>query len=307
MEEIGLAGGGPIVNDTLGVSRERLLSSRRRLRRSDRLAHRQPWPTRIPTPTRRRLRGSLSNGRRTTTSPSPRRSTTSIATSATRRRGGASSRARRRPILPAGQFNTTLRNGNEIGQPSTDEFTLSAVRVDWNFGPVALVSSSSYYKRNQSAVTDYSSVDRAIFLGNPYPQPPPQPVVAPGYWADNQNNWTQEVRLESTDKAARVSWTTGVFYQHANENTIENVYDPGLLTQLFGSAGDGCDLQAGSFQLTRQANLAIRSSRREGDGKAEAHDRACASRRRISRDRPTTAVSWSGRRCRVPCPSPNIP
>lgn len=135
-----------------------------------------------------------------------------------------------------GQFDATLRNGNEIAQPSTDQFTLSAVKIDWNLGGLRLVSSTSYFKRRQSATTDYSAVDRAIFLGDPYPA---APVQAPGSWADDQENWTQELRLESADAAARVNWTTGVFYQHAKENTIENVYDPGLLGDIGLPVGDG--------------------------------------------------------------------
>jgi iron complex outermembrane recepter protein len=140
------------------------------------------------------------------------------------------------PDPTGGQFDAPLRNGNEIAQPSTDDFTLSAVKIDWNLGPVRLVSNTSYYKRNQSAVTDYSSVDRAIFLGNPYPQ---APVQAPGAWTDDQANWTEEVRLESTDAAARVNWTTGIFYQHAKENTIENVYDPEVIAETGSPVGDG--------------------------------------------------------------------
>ncbi|HWG69525.1 MAG TPA: TonB-dependent receptor plug domain-containing protein, partial [Steroidobacteraceae bacterium] len=135
-----------------------------------------------------------------------------------------------------GQFDATLRNGNEIAQPSTDQFTLSAVKIDWNLGALRLVSSTSYFKRRQSAITDYSAVDRAIFLGDPYPA---AAVQAPGSWADDQENWTQELRLESADAAARVNWTTGVFYQHAKENTIENVYDPGLLGDIGLPVGDG--------------------------------------------------------------------
>ena len=140
------------------------------------------------------------------------------------------------PDPTGGQFDATLRNGNEIPQPSTDQFTLSELKIEWDLGATRLVSSTSYYKRNQSAVTDYSSVDRAIFLGNPYP---PEPVTAPGYWADNQNNWTEELRLESSDPESRIQWTTGVFIQNAKENTIENVYDPALLTDIGLPVGDG--------------------------------------------------------------------
>ena len=116
-----------------------------------------------------------------------------------------------------------------------------------------LVSNTSYYKRDQSATSDYTQYDRAVFLGTPYAA---QGTQAPTAWADDQENWTEEVRLESTDKAARVAWTTGVFYQHAKENTIENVYDPALLTQIDVPVGDGYIYQQDPFSsLDKQIAL----------------------------------------------------
>lgn len=133
------------------------------------------------------------------------------------------------PGPTGGQFNEPLRNGNAIANPSTDSFALSTLKVDWNLGWARLSSNASYFKRNQGAVSDYSEYDRAVFLGNPYP---PAGVDAPTYWADNQVNWTQELRLESSDADARARWTAGLFYQHAYESTVENVFDPALVAQL---------------------------------------------------------------------------
>lgn len=135
-----------------------------------------------------------------------------------------------------GQFDHPFRTGNEIASPSTDEFTLSSVKIDWSLGAVRLVSNTSYFKRDQSATSDYTQYDRAVFLGTPYAAAGTQ---APTAWADDQENWTEELRLESADKGARVDWTAGLFYQHAKENTIENVYDPQLLAQIGSPVGDG--------------------------------------------------------------------
>ncbi len=135
-----------------------------------------------------------------------------------------------------GQFSTPFRNGNAIANPSTDKFFLPALKVTVDLGAIRLVSNTSFFKRDESAVTDYTSFDRSIFFFNPYPT---AGVAAPTAWADNQENWTQEFRLESTDNAARVTWTAGLFYQHAKENTIENVYDPAVLTAIEAPVGDG--------------------------------------------------------------------
>ena len=133
------------------------------------------------------------------------------------------------PDPTGGQFDSPFRNGNAIANPSTDTFALTALKIVWNPGSARLSSNTSYFKRNQEAVTDYSEYDRAVFLGNPYP---PAGIVAPTYWADNQANWTQEIRLESTDSPGRLKWTAGLFYQHAYASTIENVYDPALVSEL---------------------------------------------------------------------------
>ena len=110
------------------------------------------------------------------------------------------------PDPTGGQFDGPFRNGNGIAGPNTDSFALSALKIDWNLGSVRLFSNTSYFTRNQRAVTDYSEYDRAVFLGNPYP---PAGIEAPTYWADDQRNWTQEVRLESADGGGRFEMDRG--------------------------------------------------------------------------------------------------
>ena len=48
-----------------------------------------------------------------------------------------------------------------------------------------------------------------------------------------QQNFTQEVRLQSTDPDARLSWIVGVFYTHQDQLSVEEINDPQLpaLTQ----------------------------------------------------------------------------
>ena len=129
------------------------------------------------------------------------------------------------PDPTGGQFDTPFKNGNVVQAPSTDVFSLPALKVDWDLGPVRLLSNTSYYVRHQSAVSDYTHFSLAVFTGNPYP---PAGSASPNFWSDNQRNFTQEIRLESKDDTARVNWVTGLFYQRARENTTENVYAPTL-------------------------------------------------------------------------------
>jgi outer membrane receptor protein involved in Fe transport len=128
-----------------------------------------------------------------------------------------------------GQFDSPLRTGNAVASPTTDKFLLPALKVEWSLGAVQLVSSTSYFERKQNATTDYTQFDRGIFLGTPYSLPGES---GSGFWADDQKNWTQELRLESGDADARITWTSGIFYQHARETTSHRVYDPPLLATL---------------------------------------------------------------------------
>ena len=50
---------------------------------------------------------------------------------------------------------------------------------------------------------------------------------------NTQKNWTQEVRLQSTDPNARLSWVAGIFYTSQSQLSVEEINDPQLpaLTQ----------------------------------------------------------------------------
>ncbi len=130
-----------------------------------------------------------------------------------------------------GLFNEPFRTGNYIASPNSDKFTLGAIKLDWDLGPVTLVSNTSFFDRKQAATSDYTKFDRSIFLGTPFFTLAGGP--APTEWKDDQQNFTQEIRIQSSDTAAKLNWTVGLFYQRAKENTVENVYDPDLL-DFFG-------------------------------------------------------------------------
>jgi hypothetical protein len=188
------------------------------------------------------------------------------------------------PAAAIANFASPFRSGNGIASPSADKFTLTALKVDLNLGAIRLLSNTSYFKRNQSATTDYAEFDQAAvtqFL-NPFRDPA---VKAPTTWADDQENWTQEFRIESTDVASRVKWTAGLFYQHAQENTVENVFDPALLPGAYPLSWDGyvyrqnpfsgLDKQLAIFgqadaKLTQKLSLTmgLRYSKADFEGKA---------------------------------------
>ena len=49
---------------------------------------------------------------------------------------------------------------------------------------------------------------------------------SPASVTNQQINWTQEFRLQSTDPAARLAWTAGVFYSQDRQYSLEEIHDP---------------------------------------------------------------------------------
>lgn len=125
---------------------------------------------------------------------------------------------------------SVYRNGNAGMNPSTDPFWLGAIKLDWDLGFAHLVSNTSYLSREQHSVSDYSQYLRAVYtLFGLLPSTfPPPGARGSAYFRDIQRNFYQEIRLASTDGAARVGWNTGLYFSHANENVPEDIVDPTL-------------------------------------------------------------------------------
>jgi iron complex outermembrane receptor protein len=120
---------------------------------------------------------------------------------------------------------SNFENGNAQRNPSSDPFYLAAVKVEWDAGFAHLTSNTSYFSRDQHSISDYTQFDRALFG---LTLPPPAGDLGTSHDADNQNNFYQEIRLQSMDPGAALVWTTGLFYAHLDENTTERVFDPNL-------------------------------------------------------------------------------
>jgi iron complex outermembrane recepter protein len=138
---------------------------------------------------------------------------------------------------PAGN---AYRNGNALPNPSTDPWYIGALRINWQLPWADLVSNTSYFSRNQHSVSDYSQWISTVFLFNQYPA---AGDTSSSFFTDHQNNFTEEIRLSSRDPDARIQWTAGVFYLHANENSTEFIVSP-----------DACSVPG--FPCTMGGNLA---------------------------------------------------
>lgn len=131
-----------------------------------------------------------------------------------------------------------FRSGNTLANKVSDRFTLPALKIDWDLGPVLLTSNTSYYDRTQEGITDLASFEAAVWTGNPYF---PEGMYAPSREGTSQQSFTQEVRLQSQDADARLTWLVGAFYQRARQGHHERVEDIFLPDLFFDNTGENFD------------------------------------------------------------------
>ena len=120
-----------------------------------------------------------------------------------------------------------------VDEPNDIDYRVYNATIDYDFGPVALVSSTSYGTLNQAQTVDASGPYGGLlsfFFGVPL-----------GAGLDNkmdQDRFTQEVRLASSS-GKTVEWTVGGFYTNENNHYQQELYGVDALT------GDGVAPLAG--------------------------------------------------------------
>ncbi|NNM61962.1 MAG: TonB-dependent receptor, partial [Steroidobacteraceae bacterium] len=133
------------------------------------------------------------------------------------------------------------------GRP--DRFYLPALKIVGHFKSFDLISNTSYYHRKDSSGYDgtiynlgfYQSAAVLASVASGYPllldgNGLHLPAGATDYRSpatvDNgQQNFTQEIRLQSTDTGSPLVWTTGLFYSDNRQSYLEQIHDP-LLNEL---------------------------------------------------------------------------
>ena len=148
-------------------------------------------------------------------------------------------------------------SADPTARPEPDVFYLPALNVQADLGPTRLISTTSYFHRDeisgydgtlynlgyyQSQLPAYgNAAGMAAFPlldGSGVHLPPGlTDYRSPASVTNTQRNITQEFRLQSTDPAARVGWTVGVFYSLDRQFSLEEIHDPmadTLFNQLFG-------------------------------------------------------------------------
>jgi outer membrane receptor protein involved in Fe transport len=140
-------------------------------------------------------------------------------------------------------------SANPTGRPEPDVFYLPALNVQADLGAVKLISTTSYFHRDE-----ISGYDGTLYNLGYYQSQIPDPADgataaglaafplldgsgvhlpagltdyrAPASVTNTQRNITQEFRLQSTDPTARFAWTAGVFYSLDRQFSLEEIHDP---------------------------------------------------------------------------------
>ena len=112
--------------------------------------------------------------------------------------------------------------GNPMRQPGNDRIYLPALSISWDLGPVRLFSSTSYFDRHQKAINDYAAFESSLWGGY---WEFPVGMFAPTLQINDHESWTQEVRIESTNTDSRLQWVAGVFWQRSEQKAIQKVED----------------------------------------------------------------------------------
>jgi outer membrane receptor protein involved in Fe transport len=144
--------------------------------------------------------------------------------------------------------NDRFVSANPSRRSAPDRFYLPALKIEADLGATKLISNTSYYHRQDETGYDgtlYNLGFYQTFFGPSFSLQSPLmldgngvhlPAGATNYRSpasiDNgQQNFTQEIRLQSNDPAARLIWTTGLFFSTNRQRYLEQIHDP-LLNQL---------------------------------------------------------------------------
>jgi outer membrane receptor protein involved in Fe transport len=160
-------------------------------------------------------------------------------------------------------------NADPSARPEPDHYFLPVLKAEADLGSMSLISNTSYYTRDDlsgyegtlynlgyyqtlatrtgpnGTFTGANQFDPNLQFINPNAYPlidqyglhlPPgiQNYRSPATVVNEQRTFTEELRLQSNDANARLTWTTGVFYQFTRQVSLEEIFDP-MVDTLFGN------------------------------------------------------------------------
>src|SRR5262245_11450364 len=108
-----------------------------------------------------------------------------------------------------------------------DQFLLTDLNVNWNFGPATLTSITSYTHRNVRVLRDATQLTGSVtFDALGIPDQDAVRLTSPLYDRTGLNVFSQEVRVASNGNQL-VDWLVGGFFQHVDRHYWQNLPTPG--------------------------------------------------------------------------------
>ena len=121
-----------------------------------------------------------------------------------------------------------------------DHFLLSSLKIQGNLGFANFISNTSYFNRNLPTIFSVATFDLGFYQtlvgegpggtswlpgfplidGSGIHLPPGFRFNAPTTYDSWYYNWTQELRLQSNDPVSRLQWTVGAFYALDQEQAL---------------------------------------------------------------------------------------
>ena len=169
---------------------------------------------------------------------------------------------------------------NPTRRPEPDTYYMPVLKIEADVGGAKLISNTSYYDRRDKSGYDgtlYNLGFYQTFLPEGDPNYPfvdktglhlstnvngtgynAQLYRSPATVSNQQQNFTQEIRLQSNNPTSKLTWTVGAFFSLDRQRSTEQIYDPGLdafWNAYFGvgildpEAGFGADLYQGNSYL----------------------------------------------------------
>jgi TonB dependent receptor len=175
-----------------------------------------------------------------------------------------------------------FKNADLLQQPFDDTYYLACLKIMAHWRVADLSATGSYFDRTANAMLDLS------------PVPPASPAVAAAaYFGLEQQMYTGEVRLTSTDPDASLTWVAGTFASREHAHLSER--DPDSITEA--TVTDQSQLMAFGqidLKLTRRLTASIGS--RVGRSRYESFNELLPFRARASDTwmAPRFGLSWQG-------------
>ncbi|HTT00833.1 MAG TPA: TonB-dependent receptor [Steroidobacteraceae bacterium] len=144
--------------------------------------------------------------------------------------------------------------GSPTPRITPDKFYLPALKIQGDFAGMSFISNTSYYHREEQTGYDgtlynlgffqtFLGPDFGLYLplmldGTGLHLPPgATDYRAPATVDNGQENITQELRLQSADRNARLVWTVGAFFAENRQTYLEQIHDPMLNTLTLATTG----------------------------------------------------------------------